>query len=101
MNTQTTNHEPATVTKPYRVRARVTDLWREFDGGWSENGASVTEKVFSFKAGTSDLTVARTIRKHFGMGLDWRVDHWCGGDWVWRSGCMGCYADVIDDGISD
>lgn len=78
-----------------RVRARVTDLWADFDGGWSENGASVTEREFTFRKDDSDMKISREIRKSFGMGPDWKRDSWCSADWVWRSGCMGCYADVV------
>ena len=77
------------------VLARVTDLWRDIDGGWSENGASVTEHVFVFDADASDAKISRTIRNHFGMGSGWKRDDWSGSDFSWRSGCMGCYADVI------
>lgn len=82
--------------KQIRVRARVTDLWRD-DCGWSENGASVTEREFVFEADASDLAIARRIRAEFGLSADWRRDGWCSADWCWRSGAMGCYADVIDD----
>jgi hypothetical protein len=80
-----------------KVRARVTDLQREHEGGWSENGAYLTEHTFTFSEGASDATITRRIRQHFGLGADWRRDGWCAGDWVWRSGCLGCYADVVID----
>jgi hypothetical protein len=96
-NTMSNNpnaNNPATYARPAcRVYARVTDLM--WDGmGWSENGASVTTHTFDFPRGTSDLTIARRIRKHFGMGKHWKRDSWCDASFVWRSGCMGCYADI-------
>lgn len=94
-NPETVQPSPAEKPKTIKVLARVTDLWRESEGGWSENGASVTEHTFTFSETDSDSKIARAIRAHFGMGADWKRDSWCGGDWVWRSGCMGCYAEVI------
>lgn len=75
------------------VRARVADLWND-GGSWSENASWARQVELKFPANTSDVAIARRVKKELGIqGM--RVDHWSGADWSWREGCVGAYADVI------
>lgn len=77
-----------------KIIARTTDLWGDVGGGWSENGACVYQVEINMPDNSSDLAIARRIKKELGIE-GWKVDQWCSADFVWRSGCMGAYADVV------
>ena len=77
-----------------KIQARISDLWREAEGGWSENASWARSVELDLPDGLSDTAVARRIKSALGIeGM--RVDHWCGADWCWRSGAIGAYADVV------
>lgn len=75
-----------------RVSVRRTDLWRDTDGGWSENGSSVT--TASLWLAAEDPRASHKILASVGC-TGFRADDWCVSDFgPWRSGCVGVYADV-------
>lgn len=76
-----------------KIIARKTDLWAD-DGGWSENGACVHQVEIDIPDNSSDLAIARRVKKELGIE-GWKTDEWCSADFVWRSGSMGAYADII------
>lgn len=80
--------------KTIKIRCRMTDLWADGDGGWSENAANVTERVIQVPADASDVSCVRAIKRALGI-QGWRRDDWCAADFgPWRDGTMGAYADV-------
>lgn len=85
--------ETSEKTEIFRVRAEVTDLWRD-ECGWSANCSWVRRVTLTFPQSASELQVSRAIKKALGIeGM--RKDDWAGSDWCWRDGCVGAYADVV------
>lgn len=79
-----------------KVRARVADLWRECDGGWTENASWARSVELEFPDGTTRTAIVRRIKSALGI-VGMKVDSWCTSDFgPWRDGCIGAYADVID-----
>lgn len=82
------------MSKTIRIVARTTDLWSESEGGYSENGACVRQIEIEIPENSSDLAIARRVKKELGIE-GWKTDSWCGADFCWRSGLMGAYADIV------
>ena len=79
-----------------KIRARVTDLWRESEGGWSENASWVDEVIFEVPDDATDATIRRRIKQELGIqGM--KVDCWAGDEWSWRDGSIGAYAMIEED----
>ena len=80
--------------KQITVRGRVTDLWADPEGGWSENAASVHEATITVPESMSDAAISRRIKAELGI-TGMRADDWCQADFgPWRDGTVGAYADV-------
>ena len=75
-----------------RVVARLCGLWRESEGGWSENDC-YRQVNLGFDESDSDVKIARRIKSALGI-TGMRKDFWAGDDWSWRSGTVGAYALV-------
>ena len=79
-----------------KIRARVADLWREPDGGWTENASWARVIELEFPEGASDAIIIRRIKSALGI-VGMKADAWCSSDFgPWRDGSIGAYADVID-----
>lgn len=79
-----------------KIRARVTDLWRESEGGWSENASWVDEVIFEVPDDATDATIRRRVKQELGIqGM--KVDCWAGDEWSWRDGSIGAYAMIEED----
>jgi D-arabinose 1-dehydrogenase-like Zn-dependent alcohol dehydrogenase len=69
----------------------VCDLWREAEGGWSENGVIRHEYILDIPVRYKDCTAAMLMKRKAGI-TGWRADSWAGTDFCWRNGTMGAYA---------
>ena len=79
-----------------KIRARVADLLH--DGwGWSENASWAREVIVEVEDHVSDITIARRVKAALGI-TGMKRDHWCCSDFgPWRDGCIGAYADLIEE----
>lgn len=74
-----------------KVRATLTDLWRD-DWGWSENASWCRVIEFEMPDWSSDLQIARQVKRRLGIqGM--RRDGWAG-ELSWRDGAVGAYAST-------
>lgn len=83
------------MTEQITIRARVTDLWSDGFGGWSENASWCRSVELRVSADLSDAAISRRIKAALGIqGM--RTDPWCCSDFgPWRDGAVGAYADIL------
>jgi len=83
--------------KALTIRVTVTDLWRDPEGGWSENASVVHRYELLVDDSMSEQKICRLI-KQAAYIQGWKKDTWCSSDYgPWRSGCMGAYADIVEE----
>jgi len=77
------------------IEAVLTDLVRDdwYAGGWYSTGCNTIHRRIEIPSGASEATIARRIKKDLGI-TGWRRDTWTGGDYCWRRGKVGAYADI-------
>lgn len=81
-----------------KIRARVSDLWRDGHGGWSENASWARETIVEVPDDASDIAISRKVKAALGI-TGMKSDHWCFSDYgPWRDGCIGAYAYIVEGG---